>query len=188
MTFAMWITLTSSQIESAIPATAIGLAKYVWLQKNLRITDVRADRNFRRRFNGFYRIRRGEDWQRSFFELLEEMKSNPLPFSEILASLFRSTGRYEASFASKLLATIDPKNPVIDRFVLTNLRLRLPLNGCKDRQRRICDIYAAISSILGNFLETASGRYIVQRFRAVHPEADITEMKMLDLILWQTRT
>jgi hypothetical protein len=43
--------------------------------------------------------------------------------------LHRTTGRCEASFASKLSATIGPTMPVIDSVVLRNLNLRLPPSG-----------------------------------------------------------
>lgn len=32
-----------------------------------------------------------------------------------------------------------------------------------------------------------NGKYLVQRFRETYPDANVTEIKMLDLVLWQTR-
>ena len=40
--------------------------------------------------------------------------------------VYEKTGRIEASFASKLVATINPRMPVVDRIVLKNLYWRLP--------------------------------------------------------------
>lgn len=39
-----------------------------------------------------------------------------------------------------------------------------------------------------DFLTTDTGRYLVTRFRDEYPDANVTEVKMLDLVLWQTRT
>ena len=38
----------------------------------------------------------------------------------------------------------------------------------------------------GTFSATETGGYLVERFRAEDPDAKITEVKTVDLILWQT--
>jgi hypothetical protein len=110
-----------------------------------------------------------------------------VPFAEVLDSLHRTTGRFEASFASKLLATIDPNMPVIDSVVLRNLNLRLPASGSRQRIARIQEIHSRLVTCFKEFLTTEMGRYLVERFRDEYPAANITEIKMLDLVLWQTR-
>jgi hypothetical protein len=102
--------------------------------------------------------------------------------------LHRSTGRYEASFASKLVATVDPDLPVIDSIVLRNPQLRLSTHTAPQRISRIVELHAGLVTWFTAFLETETGRYLVERFRAEYPDAHITETKMVDLILWQTRT
>jgi hypothetical protein len=37
------------------------------------------------------------------------------------------------------------------------------------------------------FLRTPNGVYLVERFKAVYPGAVVTEIKMVDFVLWQTR-
>jgi hypothetical protein len=98
----MTIRLTESDIEAALPRVAVGLSKYLWLQAQRDASDVRSNSEYRKRFNGFYRVRRGLDWQEHFFGLLEAKKGQTVPFTEVLEELHRTTGRYEASFASKL--------------------------------------------------------------------------------------
>lgn len=143
------------------------------------------DRNTQ--FNGFYRVRRGQDWQDKFYDLLEAKKGQTVPFAEVLDTLHRTTGRYEASFASKLLATIDPRMPVIDSIVLRNLNLRLPAASSKQRIERIQEVHSRLVTCFEEFLSTEMGRHLVERFRDAYPAANITEIKMLDLVLWQTR-
>jgi len=78
--------------------------------------------------------------------------------------------------------------PVIDSVVLRNLGLRLPASGSKDRLARICEVHSTLRSSLEVFVRTEHGQYLVRRFRETYAAADITEIKMLDFVLWQTRT
>jgi len=179
--------LTRAQIETAIPRVEEGLAKYLWLQPNLGLADVRSNAGFRRRFNHFYRIRREAAWQAPFYSLLEESKGRKVTYGAVLRRFFAETGRYEASFASKLVATVDPSKPVVDSIVLQNLGLKLPSPTCDDWLLLTERLHGKLSGILDRFLLTDDGRYLVQVFRGAYPDADITEIKMLDLALWQTR-
>ena len=182
----MAITLTQAAIDDALPRVRPGLDKYLVLQTRRDSCDVRRDREYRRRFNHFYRVRRGEEWQGKFYSLLERSKTKPASFADILTALHRATGRYEASFASKLLATIDPEMPVIDSIVLRNLNLKLP-TGSARRLEQLAVLHRELNARFREFLTTDAGRYLVTRFRAEYPDANITEIKMLDLVLWQTR-
>ena len=183
----MTVNLTEETIDAALSRLAPYLNAYLWLQTHRDACDVRSDASFRKRFNAFYKVRRARDWQDQFFELLERRKGRASSFGEVLDALHSATGRYEASFASKLLATIDPEMPVIDSIVLQNLGVRLPAYGSDGRRSRIVELHGRLLSGLTTFLKTDVGRYLVKRFRATYPEADVTEIKMLDLVLWQTR-
>jgi hypothetical protein len=41
---------------------------------------------------------------------------------------------------------------------------------------------------LNSFLRTDDGKYLVTQFKARHPRSGLTPLKMLDLVLWQTRS
>src|SRR5262249_29983705 len=98
-----------------------------------------------------------------------------------------ATGRYEASFASKLVATIRPDMPVIDSIVLRNVDLTPPRYNVRDRAVRLEHLHATLLSWFNAVRTTQTGHYLVTRFREEYPAARITEIKMLDLVLWQTR-
>jgi hypothetical protein len=183
----MTINLTEETIDAALSRLAPYLNAYLWLQTHRDACDVRSDASFRKRFNAFYKVRRGRDWQDKFFELLERRKGRASSFAEVLDALHRATGRYEASFASKLLATIDPHMPVIDSIVLQNLDVRLPAYGSDHRRSRIVELHERLLTSLNGFLGTEAGRHLVKRFRAAYSDAHVTEIKMLDLVLWQSR-
>lgn len=180
--------LTPDLVAAALPRIAPGLAKYRSLQAALRRTDVSTDRDFQRAFNGFYRVRRDESWQRVFFGLLEREKRAPRGFEPVLRDLHRDLRRFEASFASKLVATVDPSLPVIDAFVLQNLDLRLPSASQPDRLRGIIDIYRRVREKYAGALASGEGRLAVAAFDAAYPESGLHDVKKLDLILWQTRS
>jgi hypothetical protein len=104
----MTIHLTKNQIDGALPKVAKGLQQYVWFQAMRDASDLRSDPLFRKQFNYFYRVRRNKEWQDKFYELLEIFKGTTVEFPDVFDALYRATGRYEASFASQLLATLNP--------------------------------------------------------------------------------
>ena len=109
------------QIERALPRVECGAGEYRQLQSELRDRDVSRDHDYQRRFVGFYRVRRDARWRDAFFQMLQSCKSQPLTIEAVLHRLHEATGQVEASFASKLVATINPNLPVIDSVVLRNL-------------------------------------------------------------------
>lgn len=182
------INLTKEQILRALPLVQPGLGKYLWIQSQVALGPARiGERDFQRRFNGFYRIRRKSEWQAVYYKLLETKLLTGLEFSDALKFMLETTGRFEASFVSKLVATINPWKPVIDGWVLENVGLALPAASAPDRIERICDIHAKLEAGFHTTLTTELGRFLVKSFRKHYSEADITEVKMLDLVLWQSR-
>ena len=65
------IQLSHAEINRALLKVGPGLAKYCWLQAELRQRDVANDAEFQRRFNGFYIVRRNLKWRQVFFRQLE---------------------------------------------------------------------------------------------------------------------
>lgn len=182
------IPLTRSGIDAVLPTLTSGLGKYGWLQAELALRDVSDDREYQRRFNGFYRVRRNSAWQRCFFGLLQNGKAEKPSLSATLLALHGATGRVEASFASKLVATLDTSQPVIDSVVLRHLRLRLPQHGQPlDRIASIVAVHESIAYHFAEYLAAPIGRYLVTRFRGLYPHVAVTEIKILDLLLWRTR-
>ena len=183
------IPLDAAGIEDALPLVGAGLAKYCRLRDALHGVDVSLDREFQRLFNGFYRVRRNAQWQRTFYTLLEDQKTRRASFLEVLRGLHAGTGRVEASFASKLVATVDPDQPVIDAIVLRNLGLRLKTTGTADgRLAGAATVHETIAASYAAFLDGSAGRELQERFRSTYPALHVTPVKMLDLVLWQSRS
>ena len=153
--------------------------------------DVTSDRDFRSDFKSFYRVRRGEEWCESFFSILECEKNNPVPsFREVLAEIHDRTGRIEASFSSKLVATIDADRPVWDRHVLANLGLKPPYSSMDTRRRldRCSELYSKILKWMSTAIQQDSFAEWRRRFDGAFPQfKHVTDIKKLDLFLWQFR-
>lgn len=180
--------LTALEIQAALDRLEHGLALYLSLQRHVHSCDVSINEEFQRRFNGFYRVRRGSQWRSTYFRLLESSKAKGIEFPEALKEINRCTGRVEASFASKLVATLDPSKPVIDKFVLKHFELRLPHSGLVDREFKTICLYRELCDRYQVFLQSPTGGRIRKLFDERYTGLEVSELKKLDLVLWQVRS
>ncbi|QJD78901.1 hypothetical protein [Spirosoma rhododendri] len=188
------INLTNQQIESSLVKIKAGLAKYLAIQKRFNELEgqpIHSDDNFKKSVNGFYRIRqKPATWYATFYKLLDDSRSTKPDFATVLHELSKATNRFEVSFASKLLATIDPQMPVIDSVVLKYLNVKIPARKGENYQERhdaVCALHSAMSRCYMDYLASEQGQRLITQFRQTYPKADISTVKMLDLVLWQTR-
>lgn len=179
--------LSATDIQKALGRLDDGVKRYQWLQANVLTCNVSTHRDFQRRFDAFYRVRRGAEWRAAFFNLMEDSKGNGIDFAQALRSLNGSTGRLEASFASKLVATLDPSTPVIDKFVLDNFDLRLPYWGAADREERTIEVYQQLCLKCCGLMTSPIGVMIRTMFDSKYPGTNVTDLKKIDLVLWQNR-
>jgi hypothetical protein len=178
--------LDNTTVESALNNLNDGLLKYLWLQNKFAKTNVIEDFEFQRKFNHFYRVRRGEEWRKSYFDLLENCRNKSPTFEFVLAALLNKTGKLEASFSSKLIATLNPNMPVLDSVVLKNLGLKLPISP-KNKFNSIVSVYAELETQLNHLLNSTNGEKAIAKFKARFPTSQVTDIKILDFILWQSR-
>ena len=168
------------------------LSRYDYLQRRLASTDVAMDIEYRSAFNSYYRIqRRSRDWYDCFFKLLEERKSSlTTTFEDILRQAYRRTGRIEASFCSKLLATIRPDKPVYDRHVRESLHLDIPKpTELADRRLRgLIGMYGRLEEQVGRLIGHRDFQALRDAFERAFPAyTHFSDVKKLDLLLWQYR-
>jgi hypothetical protein len=180
--------LAADEIQAALILLERGLDRYVWLQRHVRLCDISTNEEFQRSFNGFYRVRRDSQWRSVYFGLLESSKAKGIDFPEALKEINHRTGSIEASFASKLVATLDPSKPVIDKFVLEHFALHLPRWGLSDRLAKTIALYDDLRDKYSAFVQSPTGKLIRELFDSRYPCSDVTELKKIDLVLWQIRT
>jgi hypothetical protein len=182
------ISISKAQLAVALPKVQPGLQKYWAIQQQVqRDTSGFTDPELRRSYNGFYRVRRGQPWQSIYFNVMHQAQINTYGFSQVLRALHQSTGRYEASFASKLVATLDTTQPVIDSVVLKNLGCKLAAANTPNRMQAIESLHRDLQQNVQSFLALIEGQILVSAFKAAYPAFSISEEKMVDLVLWQMR-
>lgn len=179
--------ITKEQLKKTLPKIKKGLELYLWIQSEVPKRDISKDREFQRKFNAFYKVRRNQTWQKDFYELLEVSKKGEVSFEDILNRLHKKTGKIEASFSSKLVATINPTMPVIDTIVFKNLGLKLPLTNTKNRVAVINELYQVLIQKFFHYLKSDDGKHLTVQFKKEYPKAKISKVKMLDFVLWQMR-
>lgn len=163
------------------------LEQYAYIMKEVHTTNVSTDSNFQRGFNYFYKIRRNADWRKAFYDLFEECKTvENLTFEYILRTLYAKTGNIEASFSSKLLATLEPDMPIWDSIVLQNLSLRP--NNSQNQDKRLdgtVKTYQDLVCWYQEFLQTARGHEFVAAFDTAFPDlTGIGAVKKVDFLIW----
>ncbi len=159
-----------------------------------RAVDLREDpaEPIRRTFNGFYGVRRNSLWRECFYNRFEFAKSSDLIgrslFSEVVEGLHSDTGRVEASFVSKMVATVRPDCPIIDSVVrnwLSRHAMTPPFNG---GTQGVVEYYNWLCDFMPELLETDEAHAWGDAFEAAFPtyqgQVAITRMKQLDFLIW----
>lgn len=191
--------LGASNLDGALEALVRTRAveRYCLLQSHVHSGGVIvAASDFSRQFNHYYRVRRDPEWQEHFFSLLRELRDQgshaDIQFRDVLQLLWRRCGRLEASFASKLVATLDPNRAVLDSVVLTRLGLRLPYHNQPDRLERTVQVYddlgKSMRETLASSLWARQSEAFDAAFLAGSLAVELTEMKKLDFLLWAAPT
>jgi len=183
--------ISISRVKTALSATEIerGLKKYISLRDQIHEMNVsKEEKKFQKPYKGFFRMRRNEDFCKEYFGFMEKHKNDKgLTFEAVLERLHKKTGSVEASFASKLLSMINPDMPVLDSHVLKNLGIN-PVRQYGDPKERIKRSIAAYEEIC-EWYESGAAKEWIKLFDAHYPEfkGRITDVKKIDLILWQMR-
>ena len=183
----MFQSINASTIIKEGLASIFGLAKYERILHLFKDVDISQDEGFQKLFNGFYRVRRDADWRREYYTLFESKKNSTPSFEEIITILYEKTGKVEASFASKMIATIDTEMPIWDQYVLRNLGLEL--EGTKETKlSNAITLYRGIGQWYAEYLETENAEDCIAEFDRFLPEyAWLTRVKKIDCFLWSMR-
>lgn len=178
---------TRHEIRSAVADLERPIRDYLWLIEQVRGRDVRTDPDFQRRYNHFWRVRKGATWRAAYYDLLERAKTTDTDFEAALRAIHERTGRIEASFCSKLVATLDPDRPVVDAFVLRFFGLRLPYAYQDDRIARTIDVYRRVAAGVHAIVRSEAMPEIRAAFAGRYPDASLSDVKMVDFVLWRIR-
>lgn len=165
------------------------IKQYCRTRDQLVICDVSTDDEYRKNFAQFYRLgRRNLEWKDHYFAMLEQSKHKAdVRFFETLQELKDRTGRIEPSFSSKLVATINPQQPVIDSVVLGVLGYKQPYYYQVNRCERLNDLYQILTDRMHEMIQDVRFIPLKHCFMEAHSGYTFTDVKILDFLLWQLR-
>jgi hypothetical protein len=175
--------------------TAFSLKIYMDICAAIQQEDFVATPEFRKTFNGFYKVRqKSAAWYDKYYGLMEEQWLANRGFRELLISLEPVSGTIDVSFVSKMMAAVNPALPIWDKYVLQNLGFLKRwerLNG-KDKTLRIDEaerIYEDIKSWYDEFICSTDGKECIAEFDSVMPhyKEKLTSVKKIDYLLWSKR-
>ena len=169
---------------------SLSLNKYVKIMKmiNDKELDISSSEEFQKVFNAFYRVRRDEEWRKKFYTYFENVKDNKeIKYEDILRKLYQLTGNIEASFSSKLLATINPNMPIWDRFVIKHFNIEVEGNTSKERIDDTIKKYYEILEKENKELEKEEIKEAIREFKEEFKEYNLSNIKILDYIIWSVR-
>lgn len=169
-------------------AESLGLDKYQYIMEHVKKTDISKDADFQRTFNGFYIVRRNEDWRRVYYTYFESIKNSQPTFEEILTYLYENTGNIEPSFSSKMLASIIPEKPIWDRYVVQNLDIKLNGDSKTERLQNAIYLYDEMEKWYQAYLDSDEGKDCVRGFDEFLPNYRwVSDIKKVDALLWSIR-
>lgn len=144
--------------------------------------------DFQRFFNGYYRIRRNEEWRQHYYALFCKARDENYSFGQIITELYHCTGNIEASFSSKMLATIDASKPIWDQYVLQNLGLALTGKTKEEKLQNAVLLYDKIIEWYEEYFKTEEAHENIKVFNQLLPDyAWISDTKKIDCLLWSKR-
>lgn len=175
--------------KSKIEKIHIGIKKYQFLRQRLYETDVSAERDFQRAFNGFFRMgRRTEGYYRDYYCYLQQHKESGIDFAKALTYLYERHGRLEMSFVSKMVAMVNLTLPIWDSVVTKgHFGIVAPYANVKDRLQKGIEKYEQYCRSYSTYMQTAEAKAKIKEFDKLFPNTKITDVKKLDFMLWQER-
>ena len=213
--------------EDALHADAAKTMRPQTYVEIMRLSEDVTNTAFQDLFAAYYALRHSRDWQEKYFKRfqeekesypyvgkdldIEELKERMSRLLNYLAQLSiesgiakttenKTLGFVELSFASKMLATIDPRLPIWDSNVQRMLKMIdtrfINLSNILDRGKRLSravEIYELLihfyredyrKDALAGFRDKC-----VDVFDEIHPEykgakSEISDVKKVDFILW----
>lgn len=167
---------------------------YLLIQKTVSESDLSnpTTEPVRRRFNGYYGVRRNAEWRLHYYELFEAAKRSSLGsidlFEETLSGLQALTGRVEGSFVSKLVATLRPDAPIIDsvvrKWLASNTTPPLFGGGVSAVVEYYGWLHQQFSDLVASPQASAWEALFGQRYSQGPEEGTVSAVKRLDFLIW----
>ncbi len=162
--------------------------------------DVSSDTEYQKNFTSYYKVRRDQKWLEKYYIFLESHKNDTdLTFETVIRYLSNIPHKVnkkmaesgfavtvEASFASKLLATINPDFPIWDSQVVRALGYKIDgETSFEERINEYIKTYAKLTEEVKTFIDSEQGQICIQLFDELFPNhKHISDLKKIDFYLW----
>lgn len=173
-------------LEAAL-SKGLGLDGYEYIMENVWKTDVSKDKDFQRRYNYFYKVRRNQDWRDGFYRVFEESKGrcDEVTFEDILRDIYGFSKTIEASFSSKMLATINPNHPIWDSQALKILGIKVIGKSAQEKLDFIISAYDEMERWYADYLKTENAKENIKVWDRMLPHhRGLSPVKKIDYMLW----
>ena len=160
---------------------------YFWLQNNLQKRNISTDREYQRKFAGYYRMRFiSPKYRNSFFELFETAKLQAASsFRTIAETLFYVDRKHQFSFITKMLHTIDPHHPIYDSQIDAALGIhRTYQSDFEKKLRQDEEILNRLSVLYQKLADLPEMTEPLTAVDQIFPDQRMATEKKLDFILW----
>lgn len=182
------MSIDPNTVVEKLIAKGLSIDYYKELMEDVKYVNVSLDTNFQKKFNYFYKIRRDEHWRKVYYNLFEECKiKSDISFKEIIINLYDSTENIEASFSSKILATLKPEMPIWDQYVLKYYGLSLKSKTKGERLLEAINVYDEIITCYDKLLTKDTAKESIRIFDLNMPNYQwLSDIKKIDFIIWGT--
>ena len=168
--------------------TSCGLYAY---KATLDLTKI-GTKEYQENYATYYGMSRmDENWRTAYFNYMQKQVGNPnVTFKEILRQISSVAHKWgngsrktiDASFASKMLATLNSNYPILDSHVKKIVGIKSQFSTIEEGIER----YNQLTEIVHAFLQTSDGANYVEEFDRMFPNfTDINPVKKIDLYLWK---
>ena len=181
-----------SPVTAAIER-ALGFNDYKTIIRLVNAVDVSKCTDFQMAFDGYYRVRRNDTWRAKYYEYFESVKCDEdISFDAIIDHIYNNMktvqgklNPVEASFSSKMLATIDTNKPILDSQVLKNMGLSIAGETPEKRLQSSKKAYKDICERFENYIGTDDCDEAVKLFDSYFPGCKVFSVcKKIDWFLW----
>ena len=170
--------------------------RYLELRRKLREVDASTDMEFQQMYRDYWRMslsRLGNLFYKRYFAHMEALKSSDAGRNEAaireIAMLSDTPERssLQFSFATKLLNTIDSREPVYDTHV-TSFYFYVPPASDRPFEARLNALLEFYDFLRGEYARVLGGgllRPAIEQFRErVSADPDLCDERIVDLLIW----
>ena len=171
-----------------MPMTAEVLRRYKYVFGTLYNTDASDDYTFQTAFCEFFRPIQSfsEAFRTKFFRYLEDMKGmDNVSFRDALEKLYGIENKYEMAAASILINCVNPRHPAWNKIIVEGY-FDMGEPAAEEASLEKCSrLYEDFSDKLYAYMNSPEGASLIKAFDAKFPNAEISDVSKVAIILWQ---